>query len=137
MLRAVSGVNRRLELCSRTAHGSFARTPGRRLCSLLESLLSDEHPNARNIGTGASELGLRSAEVWLLDPIGLFANLLAAATSLQTLESIDGTSEAPVDRCFVTKKSVESFTVRNGMLSKGSLHYVSPSPLPHLFEMSG
>src|ERR1039457_1980829 len=61
-------------------------------------------------------------------------NPLSVAASLQALESIESTSEASVDGCLVAKKSVESFAIRNGVLSNGSFPYVRPPPLTQSFE---
>src|ERR1039457_3980207 len=60
-------------------------------------------------------------------------NPLSVAASLQALESVESTSEASVDGCLIAKKSVESFAIRNGVLSNGSFPYISPSPLTQLF----
>ena len=60
-------------------------------------------------------------------------NPLSVAASLKALESIESTSEASVDGCFIAKKSVESFAIRNGVLSNGGFPYIRPPPLTQLF----
>src|ERR1039458_643900 len=63
-------------------------------------------------------------------------NPLSVAASLQALESVESTSEASVDGCLIAKKSVESFAIRNGVLSNGSFPYISPSPVTPPFATS-
>ena len=57
-------------------------------------------------------------------------NPLSVAASLQAIESVESTTEASVDGCFIAKKSVESFAIRNGVLSNGSFPYIVHLRLP-------